>query len=93
MNWINEYIQPGMYQHYKGGMYVLVDVITHADNVATGQMDKLADPLVVYRDLVPMVEHVNGKAITPHKRYMRTLSEFTAMVNHNEKRVPRFKQI
>lgn len=92
MNWINEYIQPGTYKHYKGSLYVLVDVVTHGDSEGD-QMTKLTDPLVIYRDLVPMTEHMNGKAITPHKRYMRTLSEFNSVVDHNNVRVKRFEHI
>ncbi len=94
MNWINEYgIQPGTYQHYKGGLYVLVEIVNYADNPETGLMEKIEDPFVIYRDVVPMVEHVNGKPITPHKRYMRTLSEFNSLVDHNNVRVKRFTQI
>lgn len=92
MNWVNEYIQPGTYQHYKGGLYVLVDVVTHADNTE-GKMDKLVDPLVIYRDLTGTVEHVNGKPVVPHKRYARTLSSFTSNVEHNKNIVPRFKHV
>lgn len=93
MNYINEFIEPGTYEHYKGGIYVLLDVVTHMENQTKGKIEKLQDPLVVYRDLIPMVEHVEGKAIVPHKRYCRTLSEFKATVTHDGKSVKRFKKI
>lgn len=93
MNLHNEYdLQPGVYRHYKGGLYVVTDLITHMDNPANGHMDALADPLVVYRDIIPLVKHINGKNQMAHSRYARPLSEFRAMVTHNEKLVKRFEQ-
>ena len=84
MNRINEYdIEPGVYRHYKGGLYVVLDIITHMENPATGKMEQLADPLVLYRDLAPVVGHdVKGRPSNDiHKRYARALSEFTEKVN------------
>jgi hypothetical protein len=91
MNRINEFgIEPGVYEHYKKGLYVVTDIITHMDNPNTGKMEAIPDPLVVYRDVTPVVRHVNGKAQTAHQVYARTLSEFTAIVPHNGKNVKRF---
>lgn len=87
MNRINEFnIEPGSYQHYKGGIYVVTDLITHMDNAATGKMEPLQDPLVVYRDLIPVVRHVDGRVQQAHQVYARPLSEFSAMTVNGEKR-------
>lgn len=87
MNRINEYsIEPGTYQHYKGGIYVVTDLITHMDDVATGKMAPLADPLVVYRDLNPVVRHVEGRVQIAHQLYARPLSEFQSMTVDGQKR-------
>lgn len=95
MNWINEYIEPGTYQHYKGGMYVVTEVVTHMENESIGKIEKMPMPLVVYRDLHAIVEHdVNGKPVpTVHKRYARKLSEFEEIIIHNDKSVKRFTKI
>ena len=86
MNRINEYdIEPGTYRHYKGGYYVVLDIITHMENPAAGKMEAVANPLVVYRDLIPMGGHdVKGKPGTPHKRYARSISDFTATVKKED---------
>jgi hypothetical protein len=92
MNRINEFnLETGTYEHYKGNLYVVTEVVTHADNETTGKMEALADPLVVYRDLEPAMEHVNGRHQYVHKRYCRKLSEFKAEVMHNGEKVKRFK--
>lgn len=91
MNRINEYnVEPGVYKHYKGGLYVVTDLVTHMDNVATGKMDPLQDPLVVYRDVTPIVRNVNGRAQAAHQVYAKALSEFTAIV---EGKGRRFSQV
>jgi len=93
MNSINEFnINPGVYRHHKGGLYVVLDIITHMDNAAKGAMEPLADPLVVYRDLTALPGHVNGKPAVPHKRYARTLSEFIGTVQKGNAIVKRFTQ-
>lgn len=95
MNYVNGYIEPGTYKHYKGGLYVLIDVVTHMENPAKGKIERLEDPLVVYRDLTQIVEHdANGKPTpTTHKRYCRSLSEFTQTIAHNGQSVKRFVKI
>jgi hypothetical protein len=81
MNSINEYkLMPGVYQHYKGGMYVVTELVTHLEG-ADGVMQPLPDPLVCYRDLDTTKEH---------KVYARPLSVFTAIVPHNDKTVATF---
>jgi len=93
LNWINEYIQPGTYRHYEGGLYVLLDVITDEYDTATGKMNKLGDPLIMFRDLVPLVDYVNGKAVTPHRRYTCALSKFIEKVDYQNGSVQRFKAV
>lgn len=91
MNRINEYnLEPGVYQHYKGGLYVVTDIVTHMDNPAIGKMEPLPDPLVVYRDLEAPVRHVNGRSQSAHQVYARTLNEFTGTVDNNGEAVKRF---
>lgn len=92
MNRINEFdLEPGAYEHYKGNIYVVTEVLTHTDHPDTGKMEPLADPLVIYRDLEPTMQHVNGRYQWVHKRYGRKLSEFKGTVEHNGEIVKRFK--
>lgn len=91
MNRINEYnLEPGVYQHYKGGLYVVTDIITHMDSPTVNKMEPLADPLVVYRDVEAPVRHVNGKKQSAHQVYARALSEFTGTVTRDGEPVKRF---
>lgn len=98
MNRINEYnleLEPGTYEHYKGTIYVVLEMVTHMDG-AGGKMEALVDPLVCYRDLIPIVKHVNGRPIAAHQVYARPLSEFMGMVDHpasNGQMVKRFKKM
>lgn len=93
MNRINEFnLEPGTYQHYKGGLYVVVQIVTHMDNPENGKMEALPDPLVCYRDLSPMARHINGRYQNVHQVYARPLSEFTGTVTHNGEVVKRFTQ-
>lgn len=86
MNWITEYnIKPGVYRHYKGGIYVVTELITHMDN-ADGAMAPLVDPLVCYRDLEPIVRHIDGRMMAAHQVYARPLSEFNAEIHIGTKR-------
>lgn len=94
MNEHNEYnLKPGTWRHYKTGLYVVFTMVTHMDNPATGKMELLADPLVVYRDLAPVMRHVDGKHIYAVQHYARPLSEFVATVEHNGTMVKRFEKI
>jgi len=67
MDWINEYdVQPGVYQHYKGELYIVQGVVTHTMNDKE-KWRKLRVPYVMYRRLevqyrfVPVWEWVNGE--------------------------------
>jgi len=94
MNRINEFnLEPGTYQHYKGGIYVVTDIATHMENPESQKMEPLLDPLVVYRDVEAIVRHVNGRLMVAHQVYLRKLSEFTATVSHNDNVVKRFTKI
>jgi hypothetical protein len=54
MEWINEYnLYPGVYEHYKGELYVVENIITHSLD-SKNEFYQLDDPKVVYRNLVPI---------------------------------------
>lgn len=94
MNRINEFnLEPGVYEHYKGNLYVVTDIVTHMENPASKKVEPLADPLVVYRDLDPVVRHINGKNQAAHQVYARPLSEFTGMILKDEQPVKRFTRV
>jgi hypothetical protein len=77
---INQYLEPGVYRHYKGNLYVVLTVITHMDG-SDGKMKELTDPLVCYRDVVQVEKHIKGKpSTTYHQVYARPLSEFFATI-------------
>jgi hypothetical protein len=88
---INEFnFYPGVYQHYRGDLYIAFDIINYMDG-PDGKMAKLSDPLVCYRDLHPIVKHVDGKPQqAAHQQYARPLSEFTGFVSYNGEKVKRF---
>jgi hypothetical protein len=95
MTRINEFnIEPGVYQHYKGSHYVVVELVTHMENAAVGKMEPLPDPLVVYRDLQVVMRHVNGKYQNAHQVYARAYSEFNGMVDlPHDIKVKRFTKV
>lgn len=94
MNRINEFgLEPGVYRHYKGGLYVVTDVVTHMEAVDVtqdalnmGPMAELPDPLVIYRDVEPIKRHVNGKSTIAHQVYARKLSDFNGAAPTGEQR-------
>lgn len=87
MNYHNEYsISPGCYEHHKGLVFVLLDLVTHTENAITGDMEKMDDPEVVYRDLVTPVEHFEGKLTQIHRRYKMKLSEWNLIMDDGKKR-------
>jgi len=54
MKRINEFkFEPGVYS-FNGILYVVTDVITHTYNATAGKSEALADPQVIYRDVVPV---------------------------------------
>lgn len=76
MHRINEFhLEPGVYRHHKGNLFVVTNIITHMDN-AEGHMEPLQDPVVVYHDLENVVRHVNGRAQFAHQVYAHPLSQF-----------------
>lgn len=94
MNYVNEYIEPGPYQHYKGSMYVVLTIVTHLENSETNKMEPLQDPLVVYRDLENVPRHIKGKMSRDYtQHYARKLSEFNATISGPNGPVKRFTQM
>ena len=88
MNVHNEYeFTPGVYRHHKGMFFVALDLVTHKENAISGDMEKLDDPEIIYRELVVEPEHVNGKLMTPHRRFSMKLSEWKKMIDGT----PRFQ--
>lgn len=68
MNRINQYgIEPGVWKHVgTGALQVVTEIVTHQyDN---GEMKEVADPVVVYRDLIISAEK--------HISYSMPLTEF-----------------
>lgn len=84
-------IEPGVYEHYKGGLYVVETILTHMKNEEGGDWIKLQDPLVIYRNLEAQVESINGVSKYVIKTYARKLSNFTGTVVVDEKTIKRFK--
>lgn len=82
----NQYhIKPGAYKHYKGGIYIVENILTH--HKVEGVWTKLHDPLVIYRNLDAQYESINGKApVMIVKTYCRTFLEFFEVIDG----VPRF---
>jgi hypothetical protein len=85
-------LNPGVYEHYKGGLYVVESILTHIKNEQGGDWERVMDPLVIYRKLEPEYEAINGgpKSMVV-KTYARTLSNFKGSVDIEGKLIPRFK--
>lgn len=85
-------LNPGVYEHYKGGLYVVESILTHTKLEPGGDWQKLQDPWVIYRKLEPEYDSINGGPVQMVvKTYSNTLSRFKAMVEVDGKLVPRFK--
>lgn len=78
MNRINEYgIEPGAYEHQRGGIYVVTDVISHSSvQDFKEHLVHLPDPFVVFRDVQAPVKDVNGRATAVHQVYSMPISKF-----------------
>lgn len=85
----NQYeIKPGPYQHYKGGIYIVENILTH--HKVEGVWTKIQDPLIIYRNLEAQYEAINGdKPVMVIKTYCRTFVEFHEVIDG----VPRFKPL
>ena len=85
-------LNPGVYEHYKGGLYVVESILTHTKNEQGGDWIRLMDPLVIYRKLEPEYESINGgpKSMVV-KTYARTLSNFKGEVEIEGIKQKRFK--
>lgn len=75
INRINAYnIEPGVYEHHLGGLYVVTDILTHLADKATGTLEILPDPIVVYRDADALPGNLTSKK--PYAMYGAWLSNF-----------------
>ncbi len=70
-------LQPGIYQHYKGNNYEVIDVAYHSETM---------DALVVYKQLYASA-HPEGTV------WVRPLEMFQEEVEVDGKTVPRFRLI
>lgn len=89
----NQYdLEPGVYELYKGGLYVVETILNHMKNEDGGDWLKLQDPWVVYRNLEPQVEKLNGRDTFVIKTFGMRLSKFKGDVSVNGKTMKRFKE-
>lgn len=89
---INQFnLQPGVYESYKGGLYVVETILTHLKNEDGGDWIKQQDPLVIYRNLEPQVESINGVNTFVIKTFGMRLSRFKGGVNVDGILMRRFK--
>lgn len=87
-------LKPGAYQHYKGGIFVVENVLTHQEEDPEGPFMKLQDPLVIYRNLEQQFETLNGgnpKQII--KTYSMPISLFMGNVMVSGELIKRFKAL
>lgn len=92
---INQFdLTPGVYEHYKGGLYVVRTVITHVRVEYNGEWERMQDPWVAYEHLEPQYESINGSEKKMVQRaYLRKLSDFTSDVEIEGKIMKRFKLV
>lgn len=65
-------IKKGHYQHFKGGHYELLDVVTNSENL---------ESMVLYQ------------SVEDGKKWVRPLEMFFESVEHEDKKIPRFKYV
>lgn len=89
----NQYhLEPGVYESYKGGLYVVETILNHMKNEDGGDWIKMQDPLVVYRNLEAQVEKLNGVDTFVIKTFGMRLSRFKGEVSIDGKTMKRFKE-
>lgn len=90
---INQFnLYPGVYEHYKGGLYIVRTIVTHEK--INDAWVRIEDPLVCYENLEPQYDKVKGDNPTMvQKAYQRPLSEFTGNIQIGDKLYPRFKLV
>lgn len=91
MDYVNEFgIEPGVYQHHRGDIYVVTGVLTHVEG-PEGRMIEMSEPMVLFRDAVPIAGHDStGKPTSSVLRiYGHKLSEFKMDMEGT----PRFKKV
>ncbi len=68
-------IKKGIYKHYKGNLYELVDIVRHSETL---------EELVLYKPLYKSKEY-------PNQMWIRPLKMFLENVDYNGKITPRFE--
>lgn len=76
----------GIYRHYKGGLYEVVELLPDVTNGETGW-------IVVYQALKPTIQQVFGGHEEAYPRYARKEREFRASLGPVTARYERFKFI
>ena len=71
-------LKPGIYQHYKGGLYEVIDIANHSETL---------EKMVVYRALY------NSETFGENALWVRPLAMFFENVIIDGKEVPRFEFI
>lgn len=73
-NALNEYgIKPASYR-YHNEVIVVFDILTHDEDTP------LAEPLVLYRDLIAPLEHRDGRPTTVYRRHTMGLAKFKKLL-------------
>lgn len=86
-------LKPGVYEHYKGGIYVVENIVTHEANEDGGDWIHLQDPKVIYRNLDAQYATINDVRQQIIKTFSKRLSEFTGWVEIDGEKVQRYKPI
>jgi len=68
-------LKKGTYQHYKGNLYELIDIVRHSETL---------EEMVLYKPLHKSKEF-------PNQLWVRPLKMFFGKIEHEGKKIPRFK--
>lgn len=71
-------VSPGTYEHYKGKQYEVIGV---------GKLEATLEDVVIYRSLY------NSEEFGDHALWVRSLINFTEMVEIKGKSIPRFRKL
>nr|WP_136252628.1 DUF1653 domain-containing protein [Ningiella ruwaisensis] len=72
---------PGIYKHFKGGLYKVIDTVTHSETEQT---------LVLYK---PLYDRTSDKANDDQGLWVRPIAMFKETVEHEGHKVPRFVRV
>lgn len=76
MNLHNEYnLEPGVY-NFKTENIVVLELITHDEFSVI-----IADPIVVFRPVIGIIAHVNGRPIASHHVRSMGLNKFRSLIS------------